>query len=457
MASRTRFIRYARRRVSGRIAAIISAAVLAALIASCSGKEGWAVVLWPPEGSAIAFGSVVPVHFKSNITKTYAIGVPGSSAKEELELWRVEAYRQKSKAQEAAAGYGDLAPVLGVSARDGLILRSKPDNSTESVQVYRLRLGQPVKLLHKVEGAAVETGGQRLEGDWYLALADDGTIGYVFSNQLQLWNAEEGPMPDLKTGSPAADATLATLFDTVWRPDYFDTMVASGLLDLGSYQPRFGLFTDPLRKQIRVERPEFSKVYRYDTISAAEDGSYTVTPGDASFRFTKAGALVFTPAESDLSPGLPPEAPRSFEFVHHDKDIQAVIAAEERRRLSRLSDFVSAGERYESESYGVLIITRSARFTWVANGVLSPGYIPEGSGDTGSVVMDLYLSGELAASWDGAFTLRFDAIPRSPVSFAYRTTGDELFLAYLPPESIHNAVVSAPDGLEPVAAFDRYR
>jgi len=253
------------------------------------------------------------------------------------------------------------------------------------------------------------------------------------------------------------DATLATLFDIVWRPDYFDTMVASGLLDLGAYQPRFGLFTDPLRKQIRVERPEFSKVYRYDSISAKDDGSYLIAPGGASFRFAKSGSLVFTPAKADLSPDLPPEAPRSFEFVRHDKDIQAVVAAEERRRLSRLADFVSTGERYESDAYGVLIITRSARFTWVANGALTPGYIPEGSGDTGSVAMDLYLSADLAAEWDGAFTLRFDALPRSPVSFAYRTVDDELFLAYLPHDSIRGAVVTAPDGLEPVAALDRYR
>ncbi len=457
MALRTPYDRSSRRGVLGRAAAIVAVAVLASVLASCSAKEGLAVVLWPPEGSAIPFGSVVPVHFKSNITKTYAVGVPGSDAKEELELWRVEPYGRKSKAKSAAAGYGDLAPILGVAARDGLILRSKPDNSPTSEQVYRLRLGQPVKLLRKVAGASVETGGQSLEGDWYLALADDGTNGYVFSNQLQLWNAAEGPMPDLRTGSPAADATLATLFDIVWRPDYFDTMTASGLLDLGSYQPRFGLFTDPLRKQIRVERPEFSKVYRYEAITARDDGSYSITPGDASFIFTKSGSLVFTPAEADLSPDLAPEAPRSFEFVRHDKDIQAVVAAEERRRLSRLADFVSAGERYESDAYGVLIITRSARFTWVANGALTPGYVPEGSGDTGSVSMDLYLSAELASEWDGAFTLRFDALPRSPVSFAYRTVDDELFLAYLPPESIRNAVVTAPDGLEPVAALERYR
>jgi hypothetical protein len=71
--------------------------------------------------------------------------------------------------------------------------------------------------------------------------------------------------------------------------------------------------------------------------------------------------------------------------------------------------------------------------------------------------MDLYLSPELAAGWNGAFTLRFDGEKRPAVSFAYRADGDELTLASLPPDAVRNAVVTAPDGLEPVATLTRYR
>ncbi|MBN2875879.1 MAG: SH3 domain-containing protein, partial [Spirochaetales bacterium] len=430
---------------------------------SCSKLEGWGLVLWPPEGSAIEYGAVVPVHFKSNITRTYAVGVAESDAKEELELWRLELYSNRKKAEAAATSYGELLPLFGVSSRDGLLLREKPDNVSD--QVYRLRLGQPVKLLRKVDGALVETGGVPLEGSWYLALADDGTSGYVFSNQLELWNALEGPMPDLRAEAPATDSSLSALFDTTWRPDYFDTMIASGLLDLYAYQPRYGLFADPMRKQIRVERPDFSKVYRYDTIERREDGSYLVQPGNATFYFTKAGALVFTPQEADVSASViarvkderGDDAVISFGFVRHDKDVHNEVAAEERRRLSRLSAFVAGGERFESEAYGVLIITRSTRFTWVAYGALTPDIIPEGSGETGSISMDLYLSPELAGSWQGAFSLRFDGGELPVVRFAYRLEGDDLVLAHLTPQLIHNAVVSAPGGLEPVATFTRYK
>jgi len=443
---------------------IAAAVLMAALASSCAGREGWALVLWPPEGSALGYGDVAPIHFKSNITKTYAVSVPGSDAKEELELWRVERYPSRKKAREAAAGYAEMAPMLGVAMRDGLILRDEPAN-VGSEQVYRLRLGQPVKLLRRVDGAAVETGGERLAGDWYLALADDGSTGYVFSNQLTLWNAEEEPMPDLAAGSTASSESLSLLFDNVWRPDYFDAMVASGKLDLAAYQPRYGIFTDPLRNQIRVERPVFSRIYRYDSIDAREDGSFEILPGGASFRFTKSGRLVFVPAASELPPEAAaklredkgPDAELSYEFVRHAQDVQAVVAAEERRRMSVLAGFVAGGERFESEAYGALIITRSGRFTWAAYGALTPDVIPEGAGEIGSVSMDLYLSPELSVDWDGAFTLRFDGEKRPAVSFAYAMDGDELLLAYLPPGSARNAVVEAPDGLEPVAALKRYR
>lgn len=445
------------------ILTILAVLVIASSLLSCSSREGWAVVLWPPEDSAIGYCAVVPVHFKSNITRTYAVGVPGSSAKEELDLWRIEPYKSKSKAKAAALAYGDLAPVLGLAKRDGLLLRTKPENTSD--QVFRLKLGQPVKLLHKEDGAAVETGGERLEGDWYLALADDGTMGYVFSNQLLLWNTATEPKPELATRKSGTSASVSALFDTVWRPDYFDSMIASGLLDLAMYQPKFGIFADPLRKVIRVERPDFSKVYRYESIEDRAEGIFELVPTGAKFGFTASGSLSFTPPEADVPPDIlarlreeqGDKAIMSYGFIHHDNDVQAIVAAEERKRLARLSEFVDKGERFESEQFGVFIITRSARFTWAAYGTLSPDPIPEGAGETGLISMDLYLSPELAMIWNGAFTLRFDEGRRPSVSFAYRITGDTLELAYLFPGTIKTAVVSSTEELPVSATLKRYR
>ena len=138
-----------------------SVLLLCLILASCSKTIGWGVVLWPPEGSALEYGMAAPVLFKSNITKTYALRLPDSKDIEELELWRIDLYQNRKSAESAAEAFAELASVFGITARDGLLLRDKPENL--GTQVYRLRLDQEVKLLKKVRGAVVETGGVPLD------------------------------------------------------------------------------------------------------------------------------------------------------------------------------------------------------------------------------------------------------------------------------------------------------
>jgi len=48
-------------------------------------------------------------------------------------------------------------------------------------------IGESVKVLNRVEGEAVFTGGKALPGEWYFVQAADGTRGYVFSNTMILY------------------------------------------------------------------------------------------------------------------------------------------------------------------------------------------------------------------------------------------------------------------------------
>jgi hypothetical protein len=443
-------------------AGILSLLLLTLVSGSCSRTIGWGLVLWPPEGSALAYGTAAPVLFKSNITKTYAVRLPDSGDVEELELWRVDLHKNRKAAAAAAEAYADLAPVFGVTARDGLLLRDKPENL--GTQVYRLRIDQEVKLLRKVSGSVVETGGVPLPGDWYQALAEDGTTGYVFSNQLVFWNRNTEERPSAAVNAPRLDVKIAELFDTVWRPDYFIPMADSGQVDLRSYHPRFGLFADATQRIVRVERPGFSRVYRYTSITQASDGTFELVPDGVKFHFNQSGDLVLTPPEAHLSASLlasrdpaNPEAPITITFNKQRDEPQTVILAEERRRLARLGNLVADGERFESEFFGVLIMTRSARFTWVGTEPLVPLIIPEGAGETGAILMDTFLSPELSLTWNGAFSLLFDGLEKPKVTFAYRATPEGLELAHLQPALISGATASSPIELTPIAYFVRYR
>jgi hypothetical protein len=444
------------------LAVSVSVLLASLILGSCGKTIGWGVVLWPPEGSALEYGAAVPVLFKSNITKTYALRLPDTNDVEELELWRIDLFQNRRAAESAAADYAELAPLFGITARDGLLLRDKPENL--GTQVYRLRLDQEVKLLRKVRGAVVETGGVPLPGDWYKALAEDGTTGYVFSNQLILWNRDEEDRPSAAGNAPRLDIQIDELFNSVWRPDYFIPMADSGEVDLRSYHPRFGLFADATQRMIRVERPGFSKVYRYTSVTQASNGTFELVPTGAKIHFNQTGDLVLTPPEADIPPALRasrdpanPDVPVSLGFRKQRDDPQTVILAEERRRLSRLGALVADGERFESEFFGVLIMTRSARFTWVGADALVPSILPEDAGETGAILMDTFLAPELALSWDGAFSLLFDSEKRPRITFAYRATQDGLELAHLPPSMVAGATASSPTDLASTAYFVRYR
>jgi hypothetical protein len=453
--------RFHRNAIPGRVALLVLV-TLGMTAVSCSKTLGWGVVLWPPEASPLEYGQSVQVLFKSNITRTYAVKVPNSDNNAELELWRLDMHGKRKAAEAAASSYAEIAPVFGVAARDGLLLRERPQNTAS--QVYRMRLGQAIKLLQKVKGAVVETGGTPLPGDWYLALAEDGTRGYIFSNQLVLWNARTEKRPDMTVHAPRQDIRIAEMFNSIWRPDYFIPMADSGQVDLRTYSARFGLFANAIDRMVRVERPGFSRVYRYTSIAERPDGTFELVPTGAVVHYNQAGDLVLTPPVADLTAALratrnpdDPEAPITVVFSKQRDDPQAVMATEERRRLARLATLVADGERFESDMHGVLILTRSARFTWVSYDALVPNIIPEGTLGVGAILMDTFLDPEMALYWDGALSLLFDGEKRPRVTFAYRFSQYNLELAHIRPEFINGATVVPSVEFLPDAVFTRYR
>jgi len=435
--------------------AILVLATAVILGSSCSRQLGWGVVVWPPDESAIGYGAVVPVYFMSTITRTYAVGVPGTKDKEELELWRVEQFRSRTDARERAEAFAPMAPMFAVSARDGLLIREEANN--RAGQVYRLRVDQVIKLLEKVEGEAVMTGDQRLPGDWYLVMADDGSRGYVFSNQLMPWDASADPKPEVSATAPALDARVSDLYDKIWRPDYFKTMETTGPVDLYRYGLRFGVFASAKDLMVRVERPGYSGVYRYQRVIGRDDGTFELSPTGASFHFTKNGDLVITVPEAEVTPAMRNAAgdgPVAFTFCLQEKDPQVVVAAEERRRLAVLAAMVADGERFLSVEYGSLEMTRSARFAWAGRPELA-GVAAE-AGDAGAVLMDLFLPPSMTTEWHGGLTLRFDGGERPYASFLYRYDTENLELGYLPPGSV-DAAVPTRGPVEPTFRFVRER
>ncbi len=66
------------------------------LLASCARLEGWGLVIWSVKGTTAKAGSIVPVYLKSNISKTYMIGLPDDSkTKIEVPFATIEFFASK--------------------------------------------------------------------------------------------------------------------------------------------------------------------------------------------------------------------------------------------------------------------------------------------------------------------------------------------------------------------------
>ncbi|MCX7023161.1 MAG: SH3 domain-containing protein [Spirochaetes bacterium] len=425
-------------------------AFAAASMSGCSGLFGWGVVLWTFDPSAAAEagtgtnvaegtpaskdlpipgGAVVPIRIKSNINHVFVVEAPGTRENVEVPLWRIEPFANKSAAERYAQAFRALARIYGLTLRDGLALRKAPSNLEK--QVYRLKFSEPVKLLEKVEGQVVMTGGKPLEGDWYLALATDGTRGYVFSNQLRMYDETKEDRPVLEDAAAAGSDQVSQLFGRTWRPDWFPTMAESGRIDLSRFDLRFGLFPDAVRKTIRIELPDLSRIVKYEAITRQKNGSWRFDDQPVVLAFNGKDRVTVTFEKED--------APDSRSFSLFPGDIRVIVQTEELRRMTALAGIVRVSP-CGSDDGTTFTVTRAKRFTAAA-----PSEDPALTAGEGSIELDIFVSDALDGSWNGGFSLKYDG--RDAIAhWLYRIEGTKLTLSPLAEGDLSGAIAMAAPG-----------
>lgn len=405
--------------------------ILALLTISCAPREGWGLILWSAQDSRIATGTVVPLYFKSNITRCWIAGVPGTNGKEEIDLWRVKQFSSKRKANEEAKAYATYVSLFAQAKRQGLIMRQEPDNLSK--QVYRFLENERCKVLKKVKGVEVRTGNQALPGDWYLVLASDGTRGYIFSNQFTIIDIAQSITSTSTQQQPVPEPDF---LQKTWRPVYFSELAEQGIYDLTMFQTSFGFFYYASESRIFINLPWFSKAYPVEQFFRDTDGSYRAEPSKLRFMVTADNKLMCIPPREDMQ-----NIPENFPFVEHTAnddvallfsvstiDIQKLITTEKINRITRLKNFLANGTMFVSSTYGTLTLYESGKFSWEQYSALVPEILPDDAGTVGTIVMDRFLTGELKEQWQGAFTLSFNKKPEQSRSFVYKISNDKLIL-----------------------------
>ncbi|MDR0557452.1 MAG: SH3 domain-containing protein [Treponema sp.] len=434
---------------------------LCVLFASCTKLAGWGVLLWSSDNPAVPSGTVLPVYIKSNINQAWVAGIPekyraedaNAPDKFEIPLKQMELFGTRAAALKRAEEFAQLAVMYGETLQDGLPLRDGPDNGAR--RVYRLRLGEVVKLLAKTEGTpAISSTGEPLPGDWYQTLTQDGTIGYCFSYRLQLFEYSGGKLEIVQrtVGEQGEDEELAATLAKTWLPESYGAMLANNTIDLDMLNQHWGFYPGQDSGKARL----FLKDVENDKIIDNTFSYTSIQPNGArAWRFDGASLQMQLRSDNMLAVQYTENggALRTFLFVTLPTDIDDIILQENALRSNRFMRIYNQGPLFSSANYGSLTLNRNGSFSWSGFDLLIPHIIPASVQGAGRIAMRLYLDSSLENRYAGAFTLQFNGRRDADVDFLYSFESQGLRIEYIPKNCIDKVTVVRRDTSPTVVYF----
>jgi hypothetical protein len=417
---------------------------IALTISSCSRVLGYGVLLWSAEDPPVPSGTVLPVYIRSNIDHVWVVGIPneyrtaGSRVdKFEIPLSKLELSGSKKKALERAEAFAPYALVYAETLQDGLPIRDNPENGAR--RVYRLKLGEIIKVLYPARGGvqAVGATGDPLPGVWFRVLTEDGVSGYCFSYRLQLFRHTGGSLAAVRDGQQDVDdPDLDRLLTRTWSPESYGIMVNTGKIDLEDLYNHWcfdpGLDTGIARINIKELDQSFS--YTKIRSTGTQSWRFEGTQLQMNLRSETTLAVQFTESNGLL---------RTLLFMALPSDVDDIILQEYARREELIRLIYEYGPVFNSNNYGNLTVQEDGHFSWIGNYLLSPNVISALALSSGTIDMRLYLADSLYDRYDGAFTMRFDGIGgvETQTDFLYRLDLQGLRIEYVPQTSLDGLTV----------------
>ena len=388
---------------------------------SCSDKiMGYSVLLWNIPEQEMQAGQVLPVYIKSNISHVYVVS-NAAGEKFEIPLWQLTEPVKKSKVNALVEKYSENAHTYASVKLDGLPCRAEPVNTAK--QVYRLRKGEIIKILYKGNGAKPMAGKNALEGDWYRILTDDGTLGWCFSYNLNLYETDAS---GARIGGQEIveeeeeDKAYVQICQNVWYPEYFRSMIDSKDIDISKLHPSYKFAIDTENNKVTLNTLSIHENWNYEGYTKTDDREYTLKNIPIKIIYKNSAFIVLRYTDASGKP-------QDLNFVTVAEDISEIIAKEKERRNQEYMQIWSHGPIYTSSSYGKLTFNEDSVIQWTGFKLLVPNVIPVGSKNTGSAVVKYSLTKSLKANYDGVVTFKFDN-SSDEVNFLYKLEGDSLRL-----------------------------
>ena len=416
-------------------AATLLLAFCSAFLISCEDKVmGYSVLLWNIPEYKLQSGDTLPVYIRSNISQVYVVGVEGE--KIEIPLWQLTDPVKKAKIGAVSKKYEDCAHTYASVKIDGLPCRAEPVNTAK--QVYRLRKGEVIKLLYIGKGQAPMTGGQPLEGEWYRILTKDGTQGWCFSYNLNLYETDE-------TGEQVGgekieeeeeeDNYYNSILDKAWYPDSFSTMISSGNIDITKLHPSYNFTIDTVNNKVSLNMSGIHESWDYTGYTKTDDYEYTLNDIPIIIVGKKSTFIVVRYTDDSGKP-------QELNLVTLADDINAIVAAEKQRRTDEYKNVASSTGNLSSSSYGNLSFNSDGTFKWTGYKLLVPSIISAGAKNAGTCSVKYAVSKDLAASYDGVLTFKFEGTT-DEVNFLYKLESDGLRLEAATDATYNGILVTA--------------
>ena len=352
---------------------------------------------------------MLPVYIRSNINKVWVVGIPddfrdGKNGinKMEIPLSHLELAGSKSKARKKAEAFARYAQTYAENMQDGLPIRNSPDNSAR--RVYRLRIGEIIKILSLEEGnPAISATGDPLPGDWYRVLAADGTTGYCFSYRLKLFEHTRGPLAAPMSANNEItinDSDLDMLVSRTWSPESYAAMVNDKKINLDELSRHWRFDPGQETGIARIYVPGLDRSFAYTAIRP--DGPRTWRFEGANLSMSLRSDTTLAVQFTESSGGM-----RTLLFVSLPVSVDDLLIQESARQDRLYNAIFNQGPVFTSNNYGTISFGENKTFTWKGYDLLVPRFIPEAAKGNGTISMDLFLAPALEDRYNGAFTVRF--------------------------------------------------
>lgn len=411
---------------------------------SCKDKVmGYSVLLWNVPEHKLQSGDILPVYIRSNISHVYVVGITNEEAaaskeleKIEIPLWQLTDPVKKAKVSTVAKKYEDCAHSYALAKVDGLPCRAEPVNTSK--QVYRLRKNESIKLLYKGKGQPPMTGGKPLEGDWYRILTSNGTQGWCFSYNLNIYQTDENGQQiggEKLEEEDQEDNYYNSILNKAWYPDSFSSMISSGNIDITKLHPSYNFIIDTKNNKVSLNMSGIHESWDYNGYTKTDDFEYTLNDIPIIIVYKKSAFIVVRYTDQSGKP-------QELNLVTLSEDINSIVAAEKKRRATAYEKVASSTGELSSSSYGKLSFNSDGTFKWTGYKLLVPSIISAGAKNAGTCSVKYAVGKALASSYDGVLTFKFEGTS-DEVNFLYKLESDGLRLEDATDASFNGILVTA--------------